>query len=313
MWSRSSWEIRRFRVNYADFEMIAGVEEPLVAYARKDTPPGPRGRGPTSCRHTNSRRSRSTRKNSNTINQALSLDLLGLKIPGDPPPIAASKRSKQRSCRTRDNWRIPRCRAGPASVEPTMGKHRSGRCGKLAPRGKDGSYPRSPALPGLPTFRGILRDGERRPAAVGIYLRSAARVERPDGRDVPHRVDCRRKTPSEPVALMRSAFVELWKNPEFIRDYAKRHQDQAHLRDWRRGAGHPGRGWPRSSPRSRPSFSTTATASSGDGHRLAGRRAAGTLKGIIQDVTASDPADKADARNGVFICGGIVPCTMSST
>jgi tripartite-type tricarboxylate transporter receptor subunit TctC len=28
------------------------------------------------------------------------------------------------------------------------------------------------------------------------------------------------KTPSEPVALMRSAFVELWKNPEFIRDYA---------------------------------------------------------------------------------------------
>src|SRR6516165_9059397 len=28
------------RVNYADFEMIAGVEEPLVAYARKDTPPG---------------------------------------------------------------------------------------------------------------------------------------------------------------------------------------------------------------------------------------------------------------------------------
>src|SRR5580704_11073889 len=25
------------RVNYADFEMIAGVEEPLVAYARKDT------------------------------------------------------------------------------------------------------------------------------------------------------------------------------------------------------------------------------------------------------------------------------------
>src|SRR5712672_2002221 len=28
------------RVSYADFVMIAGVEEPLVAYARKDTPPG---------------------------------------------------------------------------------------------------------------------------------------------------------------------------------------------------------------------------------------------------------------------------------
>src|SRR5436853_3691453 len=28
------------RVNYADFVMIAGVENPLVAYMRKDTPPG---------------------------------------------------------------------------------------------------------------------------------------------------------------------------------------------------------------------------------------------------------------------------------
>jgi tripartite-type tricarboxylate transporter receptor subunit TctC len=28
------------------------------------------------------------------------------------------------------------------------------------------------------------------------------------------------KTPHEPVALMRSAFVDLWKNPDFIRDYS---------------------------------------------------------------------------------------------
>ena len=28
------------RANYADFVMIAGVENPLVVYARKDTPPG---------------------------------------------------------------------------------------------------------------------------------------------------------------------------------------------------------------------------------------------------------------------------------
>jgi hypothetical protein len=28
------------RANYADFLMLAAVEEPLVAYARKDTPPG---------------------------------------------------------------------------------------------------------------------------------------------------------------------------------------------------------------------------------------------------------------------------------
>jgi len=28
------------------------------------------------------------------------------------------------------------------------------------------------------------------------------------------------KTPHEPVMLMRSAFVELWKNRDFIRDYS---------------------------------------------------------------------------------------------
>jgi tripartite-type tricarboxylate transporter receptor subunit TctC len=28
------------------------------------------------------------------------------------------------------------------------------------------------------------------------------------------------KTPNEPVAIMRSAFVDLWKNRDFIRDYA---------------------------------------------------------------------------------------------
>jgi tripartite-type tricarboxylate transporter receptor subunit TctC len=28
------------------------------------------------------------------------------------------------------------------------------------------------------------------------------------------------KTPSDAVALMRAAFVDLWKNPEFIRDYS---------------------------------------------------------------------------------------------
>jgi tripartite-type tricarboxylate transporter receptor subunit TctC len=29
------------------------------------------------------------------------------------------------------------------------------------------------------------------------------------------------KTSSEAVAIMRSAFVEMWKNPDFIRDYSK--------------------------------------------------------------------------------------------
>src|SRR5438477_539701 len=66
------------RVNYSDFAMIAGVEEPLVAYARKDTPPGLKVA--TDIMQAKEFKALSLNaQNSNTINQALSLDLLGLK------------------------------------------------------------------------------------------------------------------------------------------------------------------------------------------------------------------------------------------
>src|SRR5215472_1249700 len=100
------------RVNYADFEMIAGVEEPLVAYARKDTPPGLAVATDIMQAHEFKALSLNA-QNSNTINQALSLDLLGLKYRAIPA-YAASRRSKRQFCRTRDKWRTPRCRAGPA-------------------------------------------------------------------------------------------------------------------------------------------------------------------------------------------------------
>ena len=35
------------RVNYSDFVLLAGVENPVVVYVRKDTPPGLKSR-PTS-------------------------------------------------------------------------------------------------------------------------------------------------------------------------------------------------------------------------------------------------------------------------
>src|SRR5262249_46012045 len=58
------------RVNYADFEMIAGVEEPLVAYARKDTPPGLKVATDIMQAHEFKALSLNA-QNSNTINQAL--------------------------------------------------------------------------------------------------------------------------------------------------------------------------------------------------------------------------------------------------
>ena len=99
------------RVNYADFEMIAGVEEPLVAYARKDTPPGLKVATDIMQAHEFKALSLNA-QNSNTINQALSLDLLGLKYRAIP--AYRGLKEVETACRTRDKWRTPRCRAGPA-------------------------------------------------------------------------------------------------------------------------------------------------------------------------------------------------------
>jgi tripartite-type tricarboxylate transporter receptor subunit TctC len=179
------------RVNYADFVMIAGVEEPLVAYARKDAPPGLKVATDIMQAHEFKALSLNA-QNSNTINQALSLDLLGLKYRAIPAyrglkevETAILQNEGQLANTSLPGW--------TGSVEPTMG-HLVIPLWQLAPRGKDGSYPRSPALPDLPTSDPL----------VGMF-RTALMPP---------------KAPPDAVALMRSAFVELWKNPEFIRDYA---------------------------------------------------------------------------------------------
>ena len=204
------------RVNYADFVMIAGVEEPLVVYARKDTPPGLKVATDIMQAHEFKALSLNA-QNSNTINQALSLDLLGLKYRAIPAyrglkevETAILQNEGQLANTSLPGW--------TGSVEPTMG-HLVIPLWQLAPRGKDGSYPRSPALPDLPTFEEFYATvkGGKRPSGfpyevlrassdplVGMF-RTALMPP---------------KTPPDAVALMRSAFVELWKNPEFIRDYA---------------------------------------------------------------------------------------------
>jgi tripartite-type tricarboxylate transporter receptor subunit TctC len=204
------------RVNYADFEMIAGVEEPLVAYARKDTPPGLAVATDIMQAHEFKALSLNA-QNSNTINQALSLDLLGLKYRAIPAyrglkevETAILQNEGQLANTSLPGW--------TGSVEPTMGNIVLP-LWQLAPRGKDGSYPRSPALPGLPTFEefyATVKGGQRPSGFTYEVLRASS-----DPMVGMFRTALMPpKTPSEPVALMRSAFVELWKNPEFIRDYA---------------------------------------------------------------------------------------------
>jgi len=204
------------RVNYADFVMIAGVENPLVAYARKDIPPGLKVA--TDIMKTKDFKALSLNvQNSNTLNQALSLDLLGLKYQA-VPAFRGLKEVETAILQNEGQFANTSLPGWTASVEPTMGDLVLP-LWQLAPRGKDGSYPRSPALPGLPTFEefyATVKGGQRPSGFTYEVLRASS-----DPMVGMFRTALMPpKTPSEPVALMRSAFVELWKNPEFIRDYA---------------------------------------------------------------------------------------------
>jgi tripartite-type tricarboxylate transporter receptor subunit TctC len=204
------------RANYADFLMLAAVEEPLVAYARKDTPPGLKVA--TDIMQAKEFKALSLNaQNSNTINQALSLDLLGLKY--RPIPAYRGLKEVETAILQNDgqfaNTSLP---GWTGSIEPTMGELVLP-LWQLAPRGKDGSYPRSAALPNLPTFEefyATVKGGKRPSGFTYEVLRAVS-----DPLVAMFRTALMPpKTPDEPVMLMRSAFVELWKDRDFIRDYS---------------------------------------------------------------------------------------------
>jgi tripartite-type tricarboxylate transporter receptor subunit TctC len=204
------------RVNYADFAMLAAVEEPLVAYARKDTPPGLKVA--TDIMQAKEFKALSLNaQNSNTINQALSLDLLGLKY----RPIPAYRGLKEVETAILQNegqFANTSLPGWTASVEPTMGDLVLP-LWQLAPRGKDGSYPRSAALPHLPTFEEFYATvkGGKQPSGFAYEVLRAGS----DPLVAMFRTALMPpKAPNDLVTLMRSAFVELWKDPAFIRDYS---------------------------------------------------------------------------------------------
>jgi Tripartite tricarboxylate transporter family receptor len=206
------------RTNFSDFIVIAGVEGPLVVYMRKDTPPGVNVA--TDIMRTKDFKALSLNaQNSNTINQALMLDLLGLKY----QPIPAYRGLKEVETAILQNfgqlansslsgWR--------GSVEPTMGNIVIPLF-QLAPRGKNNSYPRSRALPDLPTFEEFYASVRGDKPLSGNFIYEVLRA----GGDpllAMFRVALMPpKSPDDAVAAMRSAFIDLWKDPEFLSDYSK--------------------------------------------------------------------------------------------
>jgi hypothetical protein len=192
------------------------VENPLVAYARKDIPPGLKVA--TDIMKTKDFKALSLNvQNSNTLNQALSLDLLGLKYQAVPAfrglkevETAILQNEGQFANTSLPGWR--------GSIEASMGNIVMP-LWQIAARAKDGSYPRSPALPDLPTFEEFYAsvNGGKKPSG---FMYEVLRTSSDPLVAMFRTAMMPPKTPSEPVTIMRSAFVELWKDRDFIRDYA---------------------------------------------------------------------------------------------
>jgi tripartite-type tricarboxylate transporter receptor subunit TctC len=205
------------RTSYNEFVTIAGVQNPLVVYARKDTPPGLKVA--TDIMKAKDFKALSLNvQNSNTINQALCLDLLGIKF----QPVPAYRGLKDVETAILQNIGQLANTSLPGwygSVLPTMGEIVLP-LWQVAPRGKDGGYPRSVALPDLPTFEefyAAVNDGKK-PSGIKyevLRITSDPLVAMFRTALLPP------KASGEPVAILRAAFVDLWKDKGFIADYAK--------------------------------------------------------------------------------------------
>ena len=197
--------------------MIAGVENPLVVYMRKDTPPGLKVAADIMKAKDFKALSLSV-QNSNTINQALSLDLLGIKYQAVPAYRGLKEVETailQNIGQLANSSLLGLARLGRAD----HGRHRHPAVAAGAAR-QGRQLSAQPGAARYADLRGVLRDGPRRQEAVG-HVRTRCCARRSDPLLAMFRTALMPpKTPDEPVAVMRSAFVELWKDPQFIRDYS---------------------------------------------------------------------------------------------
>jgi hypothetical protein len=206
------------RTRYSDFALIAGVESPLVVYMRKDTPPGVNTAA--DLMKTKDFKALSLNaQNTNTINQLLSLDLLGVKYQPIPAyrglrevETAILQNIGQLANSSLSGWR--------GSVEPTMGNIVIP-LWQLSPRGKNGNYPRSPALPDLATFEEFYASIHGGKTLSGNFIYEVLRAVS-DPQLAMFRVAVMTpKSPDEAVVVMRSAFDSLWKDQQFLTNYSR--------------------------------------------------------------------------------------------
>jgi tripartite-type tricarboxylate transporter receptor subunit TctC len=202
---------------YSNFVYIAGVESPLVVYMRRDTPPGIKVA--TDLMKTKGFKALSLNaENSNTLNMDLSLDLLGVKY--EPIPAYRGLKEVETAILQNIGQMANSSLSGwTGSIEPSMGNVVLP-LWQLSPP-KNGGYPRSKALPNMPTFEefyATVRPGKKLSDQLAYQAMRAIN----DPQLKMFRVALMPpNTPDDVAATMRSAFIAMWKAPQFLADYSR--------------------------------------------------------------------------------------------
>jgi len=206
------------RTPLADFVLIAGVQSPLVAYMRRDTPPGVNI--PSDLMKTKDFKALSLNgQNSNTLNLTLSLDLLGLIYQPVPAYIglkevetAILQNTGQMANTSLSGW--------IGSAEPALGNIVIP-IWQLTPRGPNGDYPRSPNLPNLQTFEEFYASVKGKPPSTDDIRYRTLRTMIDPQLAMFRMALLPPKTPADTTAMMRKAFDELWTDRAFLADYTR--------------------------------------------------------------------------------------------
>jgi hypothetical protein len=202
----------------SDFVLIAGVESPLVAYMRRDTPPGINV--PADLMKAKDFKALSLNgQNSNTLNLTLSLDLLGAHYQPVPAYVglkevetAILQNTGQMANTSLSGW--------IGSAEPALGDLVIP-IWQLTPRAADGSHPRSRNLPGLQTFEEFYASVKGSPPPADDIRYQALRAMIDPQLAMFRMALLPPKTPAAIATMMRSAFNEMWADRAFLADYAR--------------------------------------------------------------------------------------------
>jgi len=206
------------RTHLSDFVFVGGVASPQVTYVRRDTPPGINV-GADLIRAKDFKALSLNASSENTLSQTLALDMLGLEYQPVPAYIglkevetAILQNVGQVANSSLSGW--------SGSVEPAMG-------GlviplwQLTPRDAEGAYKRSRALPGVPTFEEFYANVTKGKTLSEDFRYAVMRAVVDPQLAMFRVLALPPKTPADVAATMRSAFNDLWNDPQFLADYSK--------------------------------------------------------------------------------------------